>query len=252
MRKIVFPATLALLAALCPPLALLAAPTYSNSIGMEFLRIPAGTFMMGGDSGDSVPGHKVTITKPFYLGKHEVTQAQWKALNPSNPSLFKGDQRPVENLSWPEVQQFIELLNQNERTNNYRLPTEAEWEYAQRAGTQSAYPFGEKQPDVVFYAWHNFNSGGTSHPVGLKKANAFGLHDMQGNVSEWVQDFYDERYYSQSPEIDPPGPKHGGRRVVRGCAWRHDAEMCRSAVRFHVDPGGRSGFIGFRLVREVE
>ncbi|MDL2216113.1 formylglycine-generating enzyme family protein [Desulfovibrio sp. OttesenSCG-928-M14] len=229
-----------------------AAPTYSNSLGMEFLRIPAGTFTMGGDSGDSAPPHTVTITKPFYLGKYEVTQAQWKALLVGNPSRFKGDVKPVDSVSWVDVRRFIEVLNAHEGTTKYRLPTEAEWEYAARAGTQSDYPFGDSQAEILYFVWHNFNSGGTSHPVGMKKANAFGLHDMQGNVSEWVQDLYGDTYYAKSPKNDPQGPDYGGRRVTRGCSWRHDAEFCRSDRRLNFDPSERDGSIGFRLLREVE
>ena len=245
-----------LVALLCAPAR--AFPTHSNSLGMEFQLVPAGTFQMGvGHSDtpryeDEQPAHTVTVSKSFYLGKYEVTQAQWRALMGSNPSQIPGDEHPVENVSWDDAQAFIRKLNEREKTDKYRLPTEAEWEFAVRAGTQSPYFFGNDASNIVFYTWYNFDSGGSTHPVGLKRANAFGLHDMQGNVSEWVMDRYEKTYYSRSPETDPQGPATGDRRGVRGCSWNHGAELCRSASRLSFPPHEKNGFIGFRVLREIE
>lgn len=227
-----------------------------NSIGMEFLKIPAGMFLMGAGhdnaDADESPAHPVTISQSFYLGRCEVTQAQWKQIMGNNPSQYQGDDNPVENVSWNEVQEFIRRLNEKESTDSYRLPTEAEWEYAARAGIGANFFFGEEASDIIFYAWYNFNSGGSSHQVGMKKTNAFGLHDIYGNVSEWVQDMYDERYYAQSPAIDPSGPVYGARRVARGCSWNNGVTLCRSAQRFAFEPDERQGFVGFRLLREMK
>ena len=165
---------------------------YTNSIGMEFMLIPAGTFMMGSEKGyaDEKPQHRVTISRPFYLGKYEVTQAQWEAVMGNNPSRFDGRNNPVEQVSWEDVRVFIARLNAHEGHTRYRLPTEAEWEYAARAGSTSAYSFGDDAARLGQYAWYGDNSGKTTHPVGQKLPNAWGLHDMHGNVWEWVQGWY--------------------------------------------------------------
>ena len=172
----------------------LAKTWHSPTTGMEFVLIPAGKFMMGSDSGESngKPVHEVRISKAFYLGKHEVTQGQWQKVMGNNPSIFKGDAiLPVENVSWEDVQEFIHKLNAKEGDTKYRLPTEAEWEYAARARTATIYSFGNDERQLGEYAWYFPNSGNKTHPVGQKKPNAWGLHDMHGNVWEWVQDCYD-------------------------------------------------------------
>jgi len=167
---------------------------------MEFVLIPAGTFTMGSPDSDSnaydheKPAHQVTISEPFYMGKYEVTQAQWKAVMGENPSRFKGDDHPVENVSWEDVQQFIQKLNAKEGKEACRLPTEAEWEYAARAGTTTIYSFGNNASQLGNYAWYDENSGNTTHPVGDKPPNPWGLYDMHGNVWEWVQDWYGPIY----------------------------------------------------------
>ncbi len=228
--------------------------TYKNSIGMEFVLIPAGSFMMGADKNfedcrdSETPRHKVTISKPFHIGKYEVTQEQWVAVMGSNPSEFKGRTRPVDQVSWEDAQSFIRKLNRKEGTNKYRLPTEAEWEYAARAGTTTAYSFGDDKGGLGQYVWYSGNSGKESHPVGQLRANAWGLYDIHGNVREWVQDWYGEVYYSNSPSANPKGPSSGSARVLRGGCWGCSARFCRSAYRGYYSPGLRVTGFGFRLV----
>jgi len=228
--------------------------TFTNSIGMEFVLIPAGSFMMGADKNfeeaadHETPRHKVTISKSFYLGKYEVTQEQWVAVMGSNPSNFKGRTNPVEEVSWHDVQEFIHRLNQKENTNVYRLPTEAEWEYACRAGTTTTYSFGDDADQLGQYAWYIDNSGDKTHPVGQKQPNAWGLYDMHGNVWEWVQDWYGKTYYSQSPAKDPQGPSSGESRLLRGGSWNFDASNARCANRVYLAPAFRvSNVVGVRV-----
>jgi formylglycine-generating enzyme required for sulfatase activity len=217
---------------------------------MQFALIPAGEFQMGSANGanDERPVRTVRISKPFYLGIYEVTQGQWEAVMGNNPSQFKGDaSRPVERVSWEEVQQFIDKLNAREGGTKYRLPTEAEWEYAARAGSTTAYSFGDDSSQLGKYAWFEGNAGNTTHPVGKLQPNAWGLYDMHGNVWEWVQDWYGK--YAAEPVTDPQGPASGSDRVIRGGGWGHVAGFCRSAYRLHGAPGGRSDSLGFRLLR---
>jgi formylglycine-generating enzyme required for sulfatase activity len=214
--------------------------------------------MMGSDpnfeeaSKHEMPQHKVTISKPFYLGKYPVTQAQWVAVMGSNPSKFKGQNNPVEQVSWHDAQEFIRRLNAKEGHSRYRLPTEAEWEYAARAGTSSAYFFGDDKKALSEYAWYKDNSEETSHPVGQKLPNPWGLYDVHGNVYEWVQDWYGEKYYTNSPEGDPKGPSSSSYRVIRGGSWYSLTTCCRSADRYNFTPDYRFDFVGFRLVLSPE
>ncbi|MDR1922574.1 MAG: formylglycine-generating enzyme family protein [Candidatus Adiutrix sp.] len=226
----------------------------SNSLGMEFVLIPAGSFTMGADKNFEkandweTPAHRVTISQPFYLGKYEATQSQWEAVTGYNPSWFKGQNNPVEQVSWEDVQVFIEKLNQKEGGNKYRLPTEAEWEYAARAGTTNIYSFGDDAEALGRYAWYGEDAySGSTHPVGQKEPNPWGLYDMHGNVWEWVQDWYGENYYAGSPATDPQGPPSGSSRVDRGGGFSNDAGSCRSAIRLGVTPVGRIRNLGFRL-----
>lgn len=223
--------------------------TRLNAWGMEFVLIPAGTFLMGSTNGErnERPVHSVKITKPFYLGRYPVTQAQWEKVMEKNPSHFKGEDRPVETVSWTAVQEFISRLNEEEGCGNcYRLPTEAEWEYAARGGMEEDYA-----GYLRAIAWYGGNAGGKTHPVGQKASNAWGLHDMLGNIWEWVGDWYGSGYYQSSPEPDPLGPESGSIRVFRGGSWRSPASNVQLARRFYRAPNHRSNNLGFRLVREV-
>ncbi|MEE8586367.1 MAG: SUMF1/EgtB/PvdO family nonheme iron enzyme [Acidobacteriota bacterium] len=229
-----------------------------NGLKNEFVKIPAGEFDMGSNFGyrDEKPVRKVRISKPFQMGKYEVTQEQWKAVMMNNPSSFEGARRPVENVSWEGVQEFIVKLNQRSDVFEYRLPTEAEWEYAARAGTS-----GDFAGNLDEIGWYEANSGNGTHPVGDKKPNAWGLHDMHGNVWEWVQDWYAAGYYGSrpNPDTDPQGPERTRRsllsllvdRVVRGGGWNFPAQDCRSADRYWVRPGYRHDSLGFRLLRQA-
>lgn len=230
---------------------------FTNSIEMEFVLIPAGSFQMGADksfeeaSDDETPRHQVTLSNPFYMGKYEVTQEQWAALMTGNPSKFKGRTRPVEQVSWNDAQKFIAALNKKEG-KSYRLPTEAEWEYAVRAGTKTAYSFGDDKNMLSRYAWWDGNSGRETHPVGQLAANAWGLYDMHGNVWEWCQDWYGEKYYGSSLATDPLGPSTYSYRVLRGGSWGNGPGYLRSASRNGNSPGHAAADLGFRLVLPIQ
>jgi formylglycine-generating enzyme required for sulfatase activity len=233
----------------------------SNSLGMIFRYIPAGALLMGspehepGREDDEVP-HEVTLTTGFYLQTTQVTQGQWRTIMGINPSSFQnhGEDCPVEQVSWYESQEFIRRLNvRGEGT--YRLPTEAEWEYACRAGNPAALALGDItslfcEPDPILdeSGWYCGNSERRTHPVAQKRPNAYGLFDMHGNVCEWCQDWYGE--YAVASEKDPMGPKTGVKRVIRGGSWFSSAKTCRSASRFAWPPKEKAQFIGVRLVRK--
>ena len=223
--------------------------------GITLVKIAPGCFQMGRDvdfkeSGrNELPRHKVCITKAFYLGETEVTQTQWVKVMGTNPSKYKVLNNPVESVNWNEVQEFISKLNAKTGTQHFRLPTEAEWEYAARAGSTGVYSFGDDPKKLSQYAWFG-NEGyhGKSSPVAEKQPNPWGLYDMHGNVWEWVQDWYGENTYANSPENDPQGPETGKYKVSRGGSWVASAFNTRSAVRFTGMPAQRSSDIGFRLV----
>jgi formylglycine-generating enzyme required for sulfatase activity len=237
----------------------------SNSLGMEFILIPVGEFDMGSPSREKrrklweSPVHRVTIKKPFYLGRYPVTQEQWQKVLGNNPSFFKGDKRPVENVSWVEAQVFLQKLNSLEKAYEnaciYRLPTEAEWEYAARAGTATSYFFGDDESKLKEYAWFLANSGFETHPAGLKKSNSWGLYDIYGNVGEWVQDEYHISYKGAPtdgrawgnplPSVSVPV------RVRRGGGWNGNAGCCRSAERLFAAQDRRLNSLGLRVVREI-
>ena len=243
---------------------------------MEFIRIEPGTFQMGCSTGETFcpsnerPAHPVQISKAFEIGKYEVTQAQWKAVMESNPSRYIGDDQPVNGISWNAAQQFLERLNARNDGFHYRLPTEAEWEYAARASTA-----GPHAGDLDTIAWYLKNSGrapfdpdaagfrdmaswmkavdangNQTHPVGQKKPNAWGLYDVQGNVLEWVQDLFGEDYYRSSPASDPKGPATGEYGVLRGGAWSLPTESLRVSFRYTVPQSMSGDHLGFRCVRE--
>ena len=227
-----------------------AAPDALTQIEMVFVK--GGTFTMGatakqrGDAdSDEKPAHRVTISD-FYIGKYEVTQAQWETVMGKNPSGYKGNNRPVENVSWNDIQEFIEKLNAK-TGKKFRLPTEAEWEYAARGGNQSkGYKYsGSDNIDEV--AWYDDNSSSQTHPVGQKLPNELGLYDMNGNVYEWCSDWYGG--YSRGSQTNPTGPANGSGRVLRGGSWNVIARSCRVSSRGSYDPSSRFGnYGGFRLV----
>lgn len=227
--------------------------TFVNSIRMEFILIPPGEFIMGAEGTNGIPAHRVAIHKSVYLGKYEVTQAQWFEIMGNNPSLFKGTEtaakvdpeRPVEQVSWNEIQEFIQRLNSKEGHTKYRLPTEAEWEYAARAGGTA--PSG-KADGLDQWAWWASNAKGTTHPVGRLQPNAWGLHDMFGNVWEWVNDWWSP--YTKDTATDPQGPPSGALKVFRGGAWNQPAAACQPAHRLYDAPTFKYPAVGFRLARE--
>jgi formylglycine-generating enzyme required for sulfatase activity len=212
---------------------------------MKMVLIPAGEFTMGSPDSDSdarsgeKPQHRVRITKPFYLGTTEVTQGQYEKVMGKNPSFVKepSPDAAVQNVSWNDAQEFCRKLSElaGEKTagRRYRLPTEAEWEYACRAGSTEKYCYGDDKSRLGDYAWYEKNFGNSfRYLVGQKTPNAWGLYDMHGNVWEWCADWYDSKYYANSPTDDPMGPTEGSFRVFRGGGWSAPAEFCRSADRY--------------------
>jgi formylglycine-generating enzyme required for sulfatase activity len=230
----------------------------TNSIGMKLVLIPAGEFMMGlpdsasGSSGEK-PQHRVRITKPFYIGATEVTQWQYEKVMGENTSYLKESpsDAPVECVSWDDAREFCrklsELATEKRAGRLYRLPTEAEWEYACRAGSTTKYCYGDDESRLGDYAWYSKNSNEKKHQVGRKKPNAWGLYDMHGNVAEWCEDRYDYQYYANSPTDDPLASPGGERRVYRGGGWPLDAEDCRSARREYNGPETRFNCLGLRV-----
>ncbi|MFV0358750.1 formylglycine-generating enzyme family protein [Tropicimonas sp.] len=248
--------------------------TFTNSLGIEFVRVPAGSFPMGAPDSDPEgramerPQHEVTISRPFRVARTEVTQGQWEQLMGENPYVRDRSNlyydlpgmagritRPDHpaTVSWNDAQEFIARLNEAEGGPDYRLPTEAEWEYFARAGTTTRYYFGDDSSRLGEHAWYGegFGEGG-HHPVAQKTQNPWGLYDIHGNVWEWVQDWYGADYYATSPATDPQGPETGDERVVRGGSWHSTGNGWRSASRRDYDPGYRGISIGFRLVRDIE
>ncbi|MBM3859038.1 MAG: formylglycine-generating enzyme family protein [Verrucomicrobia bacterium] len=219
-----------------------------GGVTMDFVLIRPGNFTMGSDKGssDEKPARKVTITKPFYLGKFEVTQEQWQAVMGSNPSNFKGAKNPVDTVNWEDCLTFVRKLGEKVPGYTFRLPTEAEWEYACRAGSSSEYCYGDDTGGLGDYAWYSNNSGSKTHTVGEKKPNTWGLYDMHGNVYEWCQDWYGN--YSTNAETDPVGPSSGSNRVLRGGSWSRNASTCRSAIRYNFNPSNRFYIYGLRVV----
>ena len=246
------------------------APTeITTPSGVQMVLLPGGTFLMGDAQGevDEHP-HQVTVS-PFAIDKFEVTQEEYERVMANNPSKVKGKKNPVEQVRWSDAVRYCNERSRLEGldpaydlqtwtcrfdANGYRLPTEAEWEYAARAGTTTAYSFGDSDADLKSYAWFQANSGGKPRPVRQRKPNAWGLYDMQGNVWEWCNDFYKVDYYSESPSKDPKGPDSGGKKVLRGGCWNSTPDACRVAFRYNENPGYTDAcfgydIYGFRCVR---
>jgi formylglycine-generating enzyme required for sulfatase activity len=251
-------------------------PIITTKSGIEMILIPAGSFDMGSQHGpeEEKPAHKVWI-ESFLMDRHEVTQAEYEQRGQieafPNPAHFKGADLPVEQVSWPQAARFCNARSRaeglqpayNEDTgacdfeaDGYRLPTEAEWEYACRAGTNTDYSFGSEARKLGDYAWFTDNAAKKTHPVGQKKPNPWGLFDMHGNVAEWCQDVFDKGYYKSSPEKNPRGPSEGKEYLLRGGSWKSTADALRSAYRIGENPGFSDAClardaIGFRCVRKA-
>ncbi len=246
--------------------------TDSTSLGPDmiagYVYIPPGTFTMGSPStesdrfGDETP-HLVTLTRGFRMKQTEVTQAEWLAVMGKNPSTFKGPSRPVEEVSWIQCLEFCNKLSVrhgltpcydgsawNRSANGYRLPTEAEWEYACRAGGSGRFCSGDSEADLSRHGWYAANSNDQAHDGKLKEPNAWGLYDMHGNVWEWCWDFWGD--YPSEGVTDPAGPQYGSVRVNRGGGWPDAARLCRSADRDSASPHYHSGNLGFRIVRNAD
>ncbi|MBN2111385.1 MAG: formylglycine-generating enzyme family protein [Methanosarcinaceae archaeon] len=223
-----------------------------NSIGMELILIPAGEFQTDPDEhSNEKMVHKVIVSKPFYLGKYLVTQKEWKEVMGNEPSCFKGDDRPVECVSWNDVQSFVRKLNAWEDTDNYRLPSEAEWEYACRGGTITRYSFGDDESELDEYAWYYSNSEHRTHPVGQKKPNPWELYDMHGNVWEWCQNRYTKSHEDASVDVSPWEAANPSGLALRGGGWVNSARKCRSASRSSFNPDYGYYSLGFRLLRSL-
>ena len=232
--------------------------------------IRGGQFTMGDPDEIDAPPHEVVVSS-FLMDTHLVTQAEYQKLMDKNPSRWKGDQNPVEQVRWSDAVRYcnkrseaeglepcydLETWKCNFAATGYRLPTEAEWEYACRAGADTPYFFGRSPAKLGNYAWYKKNSGGHPHPVGQKKPNPWGLYDIVGNVWEWCNDFYQVDYYQNSPRENPRGPDTGKEKVLRGGAWRFSAENCKSGYRYNENPGYADvcfgyDIYGFRCVRKA-
>ena len=239
------------------------AKIFTNYLGIRFINIPPGSYMMGSrpdEPGTSVfeAQKEVTLANAFYIQTAEVTQAQWIEVMGNNPSYFKncGANCPVEQVSWYDVQEFIQILNQKDSMNRYRLPTEAEWEYACRAGSMTLFANGDlseygcnEETTLSDMGWYVCNSEGGTHPVAQKTPNIWGLFDMHGNVYEWCHNPFSVPHLSYD-DIDQENIDLGVDRACRSCSWNDSAYSCRSASRINIKPEIRSNMIGFRLVRE--
>ena len=226
-----------------------------GGIKLELVLVPAGRFKMGSPTDekgrdDNETLHWVAITRPFYIGKYKMTQEQWEKVMGANPSNFKGAKNPVENVSWDGCQGFLKKLNgMGVEEGQFRLPTEAQWEWACRAGTRTRFCSGDADESLPDYAWFDANSGNTTHPVGEKKPNAWGLFDMHGNTWEWCGDWYGESGGGWVPQHDPAGPATGSDRVLRGGSWNHSPGRCRSAFRHRVNSAyWNGGGVDLRVV----
>lgn len=221
----------------------------TNSLGMVFLRVPPGEFVMGSSSYsfETLP-HPVRLSRVFWLGRTEVTQAEYQQVMGATPAAFPGARHPVEQVSWEEALEFCRRLGTREGAS-YRLPTEAEWEYACRAGTRASFGFGDDDTRLGEYAWYDASACRQTQPVGTRKPNGWGFHDMHGNVWEWCADGYREDAYRSLPATDPVAEPIGPFRVMRGGCWGNRPLLCRTARRDFFEATDRSSGIGFRVVR---
>ena len=236
----------------------------------EMILLPGGRFTMGDENEIDAKPHQVVVS-PFYIDKHLVAQEEYQRVMGKNPSRWKVSKNPVEQVRWSDAVRYCNARSRleelqpcydlqkwecNFNANGYRLPTEAEWEYACRAGTKTTFFFGNSPSKLASFAWFDKNSGGKPQPVGQKRPNPWGLHDMYGNVWEWCNDFYKVDYYQESPEDNPKGPRTGETKVVRGGAWKFSEESCRSGYRYNENPGYVDvcfgyDIYGFRCVRSA-
>jgi formylglycine-generating enzyme required for sulfatase activity len=233
------------------------AKEFTNRIGMKLKLIPPGEFMMGSTAEEQErPQHRVRITKPFYLAIHEVTQRQWQTVVQTTPwrekaHVREADDIPATHVTWNDAMEFCSKLTVLEG-KTYRLPTEAEWEYACRAGTTTKFSFGDDDEQLGDFAWYDENawSAGENypHPVGTKRPNPWGLYDMHGNTWEWCSDWYHSQYYRESPAADPTGPALGKYRVMRGGGWAGDPPYLRSAQRMNLGADEETWDVGLRVV----
>ena len=220
---------------------------------IELILIPAGEFDMGSPrseqarENDEGPIHRIIISRPFYISRYEVTQAQWKAIMGHSPSHTEALDLPIVGIRWANAVEFCKKLSERQ-LETFRLPTEAEWEYACRAGSTTVYSFGDDPSSLIQYAWFNSNSDHEAHPVGQKQPNAFGLYDMHGNVWEWCIDWYDD--YLVDTTDDPPGSPDGSSRILRGGSWFCTPGPCRSANRGWNTPDIRDDDVGFRVIMQ--
>jgi uncharacterized protein (TIGR02996 family) len=236
-------------------------PALDGPAGLRLVLVPPGTFWMGSPpdepsrDDDEGPRHRVTLTRGFWLGMYPVTQSQWRRVMGRNPSHGRGADHPVETVSWDDCQEFCARLNQHAAARAFRLPSEAEWEYACRACTTTAYCGGEERSTLPRFGWCSYDgewdSSGGTRKVGELLSNAWGLFDMHGNVWEWVADWYGERYYAASPAVDPPGPDTGDEKVTRGGSWRGGPWFCRSAERRELGTDDRLINVGCRVARNL-
>lgn len=240
----------------CPPGALRAGATRTFD-GIKFQWCPPGTFAMGSPNGEEGHDtdealHEVTLSEGFWLSTYEITQAQWEDVMGTNPSLYSGADKPVEMVSWDDVHDFLVVLNASSASGVYRLPTEAEWEYAYRAETTTRFFWGNdpNESKIGNYSWYDGNSGSSTRKVGQKLPNPWGLHDIAGNVSEWCEDTIGD--YPAGPVTDPQGPSPGNAKVLRGGYWDSDPSYHRAADRDNYFSDERQGYIGFRLVRTAD
>ncbi len=254
-----------------PPVEPSAPPSIKTAAGLEMIYIPPGKFLMGVDEGpiDAKPAHPVKLDG-FLMDQTEVTQAVYQKVMDANPSRQKNPKNPVEQVTWSSAVKFCNARSTQESLNpcydtntwkcnfeatGYRLPTEAEWEYACRAGSTNQYSFGNRAEELKAYGWFEGNSHARPHPVSGLKANRWGLYDMAGNVSEWCNDFYSPKYYRKSPTENPLGPEEGEKRILRGGAWSSNTENCTSWIRNCDEPGFTDVCLtmdsnGFRCVRK--